>query len=106
MLLFDDEHKKPVSFKIKVEFFIQILSFFSVFDTRHYSCHQSLSIAPENIQNRFSDVFRGCRKRPAAWNGSNGLKLLIQIFSFSFGISRYAVTRIKGSYITYSLSLD
>ena len=33
------------------------------------SCHWSLSIPSENTRNqRFSDVFRGYKKRPKAWN--------------------------------------
>ena len=43
----------------------------------HISYHWSLSITPENIrQPLLSDVFRGSRKRPVAWNGLKAVNML------------------------------
>ena len=36
--------------------------------TKPIPCHWFLSIPPENISQRYSDGFRGCRKRPVTLN--------------------------------------
>ena len=80
---------------------------------QHISCNWSLSIPPKKRKSKISDVFRGYRKRPVAWNGlrikvaSFFLDYFLQQKFLSFSLFTSLFNNWAGKHVseTYKLSL-